>query len=312
VSNEISFQNTIITVFAVAYLVGLVGVNYHLSGFIATERELGMSSLLEAMMPNMRRWQPQVARILSYHIGFSIIYFPGWIIIGIILAAGLFTDTARIIPIFYHILAGLSLTSFSILGAVFFKRAQLSGITVSIVTLLLGILAQVLGSTQSASASTVAVLSFLFAPCNYVFYIIWLARYEQQELPANLLKAAPNNWNLSGIALWVFLIIQIFSYPILAIFIERWIHGTSSKGRSVVRGSSSAQSAEGSLNGAVELRNFSKHYHPTWIQRWTNSLRQSPKATVIAVEDLTLTAGKGQILVLVRINPTLETVILLI
>jgi ATP-binding cassette, subfamily A (ABC1), member 3 len=283
----------------------MVGVCYHLSGFIATEREMGMSSLLEAMMPNLRRWQPQVARVLSYHLGFSIIYLPGWILMGIIIAAGLFADTARIITVFFNILAGFSLTTFSILGAMFFKRAQLSGITVSIVTLLLGILAQVLGSTKSTG--TVAILSFLFAPCNYVFYIIWLARYEQQELPANLLKSAPNNWKLPGIAFWVFSIVQILLYLILAIFIERWIHGTASKGRSVVRSSSITPTAEGSLTGTVELRNFSKHYHPTWFQRWTNFLRQSPKTTVIAVEDLTLTAGKGQILVLVRLNSTRAT-----
>ena len=254
-------------------------------------------------MPNLRRWVPQVARILSYHLGFSIMYLPGWIIIGIVLASGLFSETARIITVFYHILAGFSLASFSILGAVFFKKAQLSGITVSIVTLLLGILAQVLGSTQHAV--TVAILSFLFAPCNYVFYIIYLARYEQQQLPANLLKAAPNNWNLPGIALWVFLIIQIFLYPILAVFIERWVHGTASKGRTVVRGLGPAPAAEGSISGTVELRNFSKHYYPTWFQYWTNFFRQSPKTAVVAVDDLTLTAGRGQILVLVRSNLTL-------
>src|SRR5450432_2323773 len=50
---RVAFMNTIINVVAVAFLVGMVGVVYHTSGFIASERELGMSSLLEAMMPNL-------------------------------------------------------------------------------------------------------------------------------------------------------------------------------------------------------------------------------------------------------------------
>jgi hypothetical protein len=89
----------------------MVGVTYHLTGFIASERELGMSQLIEAMMPNLKRWQPQVARIVSYHFAFDLIYTPGFVIMGLVLGVGVFAQTSFAIVIVYHLLAGLSLTS---------------------------------------------------------------------------------------------------------------------------------------------------------------------------------------------------------
>jgi ATP-binding cassette, subfamily A (ABC1), member 3 len=299
---RVDFQNTIINIVAVAFLVGMVGIVYHESGFIASERELGMSQLLEAMMPNRRRWEPQLARILSYHLAFDIIYLPGWLVMGAVLGVGLWASTNIGIVIIHHLLTGLALASWSIFGSAAFKRAQLSGITVSIVTLVLGIVAQVLITGKSGSV-TIAVLSLLFPPCNYVFFLIILSRYEQQSLPTNLLHGAPNNWHLPGIVLWIFLIIAIFVFPILGILIERGVHGTTSKGRTVtIRSTSSevehAPKSQEIIHSTVELKNFSKHYRPSWIKRRTAFFRKVPPATVIAVNDLTLTVGRGQILVL--------------
>lgn len=298
---RVAFQDTIINIVAVAFLVGMVGVVYHESGFLASERELGMSQLLEAMMPNKRRWEPQLARIFSYHLAFDIIYLPGWLVMGAVLGSGLWATTNIGIVIIHHVLSGLALASWSIFGAAAFKRAQLSGISVSIITLVLGILAQVLVSGQSGSV-VVAVLSFLFPPCNYVFFLVILARYEQQSLATDLLHGAPNNWHLPGIVLWIFLIIAIFAFPVFGILIERGVHGTTSKGRTVTTRANSesegASQSQGTTQSTVELRNFSKHYRPSWIKRRTAFLRKTPPATVIAVNDLTLTAARGQILVL--------------
>ncbi|KAI9648179.1 hypothetical protein NHQ30_002811 [Ciborinia camelliae] len=297
-----NYQTAIINILGVAFLIGMVGVTYHLTGFIASERELGMSQLLEAMMPNLRRWEPQVARILSYHLAFDILYIPGWIIMAVVLGVGVFAQTSMAIVIIYHVLAGLSLTSFSILGAAFFKKAQLSGISLAIITLLLGVLTQVIDKTNSG---TVAILSFLFVPCNYVFFLIFMARYERQDIGTNLVRAAPNNpWPLPGITLWVFLIIQIFVYPILGALVERYLFGTASKGRSVV-GQGSEKHAKSLGPNALEtvrLQNFTKHYRPNWFRLKTAGFTKIPKATVVAVKDLSLTASKGQILVLLGAN----------
>ncbi|TVY82069.1 ABC transporter A family member [Lachnellula suecica] len=293
---RVNYQGAIINILGVAFLIGMVGVTYHLTGFIASERELGMSQLIEAMMPNLKRWQPQVARILSYHLAFDMIYTPGWVIMGVVLGVGVYAQTSMAIVIIYHLLAGLSLTSFSILGASFFKKAQLSGITMAIVTLLLGVLAQVIDKTNSG---TVAILSLLFAPCNYVFFIVFMSRYERQNMATDLVRSAPDNpWGLPGIALWVFIIVQIFVYPLLGALVERSLFGTASKGRTVVGDlAESPNSSE-----TVRLENFTKHYRPNWFRRQAAGLTKTPKATVVAVNELTFSAQKGQICVLLGAN----------
>ncbi|KAH6663252.1 hypothetical protein B0J14DRAFT_279502 [Halenospora varia] len=295
---RVNYQKAIINILGVAFLIGMVGVTYHLTGFIATEREVGMSQLLEAMMPNLRRWQPQVARILSYHIAFDLIYIPGWILIGVVLGVGVFAQTSMAIIIIFHVLVGLSLASFSILGASFFRKAQLSGISLAIITLILGVIAQVIDKSDS---STVAILSLLFVPCNYVFFIVFMARYERQKLATDLATAAPDNpWSLPGIALWVFLIIQIFAYPLIGAFVERWLYGTASKGRSVVGKNSDTMVDPASET--VRLENFTKHYRPSWFRRKVLALIKKPKPVVVAVDHLTFSARKGQICVLLGAN----------
>ncbi|KAL3425256.1 ABC transporter [Phlyctema vagabunda] len=294
---RVNYQGAIINTLGVAFLIGMVGVTYHLTGFIASERELGMSQLIEAMMPNLRRWEPQVARIISYHLAFDIIYIPGWVVMAIVVGVSVFVQTSMGIIIIFHILAGLSLTSFSVFGASFFKKAQLSGITLAIVTLLLGVVAQFL---DRPSSGAVAVLSFLFVPCNYVFFIQFMSRYERQNLGADLVNAAPRNpWELPGIALWIFLIIQIFVYPLLGALIERSLYGTTSKGRSVVGNKSGVPNEQ---LETVQLQGFTKHYTPNWFRRQAAGITKTPRNTVVAVNKLTLTASRGQILVLLGAN----------
>ena len=135
----------------------------------------------------------------------------------------------------------------------------------------------------------------------------FMARYERQDMGTDLVKAAPNNpWTLPGIVLWVFLIIQIFAYPFLGMIVERYLYGTASKGRSVMgqkleRESTENESAPNALD-TVQLRNFTKHYRPNWFRRQFAGITKTPKATVVAVNNLTLNASKGQIFVLLGAN----------
>jgi hypothetical protein len=80
------YMGGIIRILAVAFFVGMVGVAYQLTGLIATEREIGMAQLLDCMMPNAARWQPQMARIISSHLAFDVLYGPGWVVMAIILS----------------------------------------------------------------------------------------------------------------------------------------------------------------------------------------------------------------------------------
>lgn len=106
----------------------------------------------------------------------SQVYFPSWIIIAIIAKVGIFPKTNVGILIVYCILAGVSLNSYSILGASIFKRAQLSGITVVVVAFVIGIAAQI--SAKYLTTAAVVILGILFTPMTFVFNMIWMARYE--------------------------------------------------------------------------------------------------------------------------------------
>ncbi|KAI1622059.1 ABC transporter [Exophiala viscosa] len=285
------YMGGIIDILAVAFFIGMVGVTYQLTGLVAAERENGMAQLIDCMMPNLKRWQPQMARILANHIAFDLLYGPGWIIMAIILSVGVFSKTSPAIVIIFNLLSGLAMSSLSLFGAAFFKKAQLSGITSVIVSLLLAIIAQVAGKAGTAS---VAILSLLFPPMNFVYFTIFMARYERQDRGTNLVRSAPENTSsLPGIALWIFSVVHIVVFPILGAYIERALYGTASKSRKTT-------SAE-SVN-AISLVNFTKKYPPSMLANLRSVFTRKHPATVLAVDNLSFNAARGQIMVLLGAN----------
>ncbi|KAL7924907.1 multidrug resistance-associated protein [Trichoderma austrokoningii] len=288
------FHKAITSFMGVAFIASVIWVSYHLTGHIATERETGMSQLVDAMMPVRKPWMALAARIISHHFSFSIIYAPAWIIGSIIVKYGVFAYTSLGIVLLFHITAGLAIASMSILFASFFKKAQLSGITAILAILLLGILAQSL--TQPATGPVV-ILSLLFSPCAYVYFITLMSRFERKDRATNLIETAPGSpWNLPGIALWIFLIVQIFVYPLLAALIEKRFYGTSTEGRKILG------AGDGSLgDNAIQLDGFTKIYKPNFFSRLF-SLGSKPKEPVVAVDKLSFSVRKGQIVALLGAN----------
>jgi ABC-type multidrug transport system ATPase subunit len=304
---RVVYQGMIMNFMGVVFIVTIIGVAYHMAGFIATERESGMSTLIEAMMATKSRWKPQAARIIAYHLSFSALYLPGWVVSALILWSGVFVHTSAAIIFFYFILSGLALGSMAILGASFFKKAQLSGVLITITLILLAIIAQTISWPQT---SAVVALSLLFTPCNFTYFISLLARWEQEEWPTDLAVSPPNSpWELPGIVFFIFLAVQIIVYPILGAFVERWLHGTTSSGRNIVVGEN-----RGDLGPdcAVQLHEFTKVYSPGILRRMFSFIAK-PKEPVVAVNKLTLSATRGQILALLGANgsgksTTLDTI----
>jgi ATP-binding cassette subfamily A (ABC1) protein 3 len=289
------YMGALINIMGVALYIGVCGVTYQLTGQMADERERGISQLVEAMSPAKKAWHTQFARLLSNHIAFDLIYFPGWVIMGFIVWALAFKTTNAAILVIFHVLAGLSLTSFSIFGAAFFRKAQLSGITIVIIPILLAIIAQVAGPFSTAA---VYVLSLIFPSINYVFFIIYVARFERQLIGTNMVKGAPDyndhRWTTPGIVFWIFAIVQTFVYPFLGALVERWLYGTVSAER---------KTTTSSPDHNIILTKFSKHWTPSWFRR--NVLAKigiKPPETVIAVDDFSMKARKGQIMVLLGAN----------
>ncbi|KAB8218314.1 hypothetical protein BDV33DRAFT_205517 [Aspergillus novoparasiticus] len=289
---RVNYMGAIINIMAIAIFIGIVGVTYQLTGLIAMERELGMSQLIDCMMPNESRWQSQAARFIAAHLALDFVYGIGWIIMGAILKYGIYSRTSAGITIVYNILAGLALSSFSIFGASFFKRAQLSGISVVIACLLLGVIAQMVPARTNGA---VAILGLLFPPMNYVYFHVFMARWERQDQPTDIVHAAPDNpWSLPGVVLWILLIIQILMYPVLAAMVERILYSTASKGRKTT--SSNASTA------ALSLQSFTKSYTPGWFYRNIATRFGSTRQSVLAVNSLSMDVKKGQIMVLLGAN----------
>ncbi|KAF7554007.1 hypothetical protein G7Z17_g3206 [Cylindrodendrum hubeiense] len=290
------YQNIITSWMAVAFIATVIWVTYHLTGFIATERETGMSQLVDAMMPVSKPWMAQAARIIAHHLSFSIIYAPAWIVGSLTIRQGVFANTSIGIVLIFHILAGLAFASFAIVFASFFKKAQLSGVTSILACMLLGILSQ---SLTSPGTGPVAILSLLFSPCAYVFFTTNMARFEKLGRPTNLIEIAPDSpWKIPGIVIWIFLIIQIFAYPLLGAIIENALYGNSTKGRKILLRQDEVSSMG---HNAVQLQQFSKTYNPGFLSRLFNR-GAAKKVPVKAVDELSFNVGRGQIVALLGAN----------
>lgn len=70
------YQSLIIFSYAIAFLISMLSPIYHSVGMITTERESGMTQLIDAMGAS------GAARVLSYVLAFDIVYLPCWIIFG--------------------------------------------------------------------------------------------------------------------------------------------------------------------------------------------------------------------------------------
>ncbi|KAK5991145.1 Cholesterol transporter ABCA5-like protein [Cladobotryum mycophilum] len=289
------YQKSFIKYLSVAFLIALIGVCYHMPGFIATEREIGMSQLIDAMMPAKKGWHRQFNRLISQHLAFTMTYMPGWIVASIVCRVTIWKNVSFGIMIIFFALSGIAITSMSLLSASFFKKAQLSGVITAVVWLALGIVAQAIPSPGTAA---VTILSLLFTPCNFVFFIIYIARFEQGAHATNLVHAPSNHTSsLPGIVNWIFLIVQIIVYPLLAALVERALHGVSTGTRNW-----STSKTEGQGNqDAVRLENMTKIYRPSLLRRFF-SFVSPPRPEVVAVNGLTLTAKKGEILALLGAN----------
>ncbi|KAH7304525.1 hypothetical protein B0I35DRAFT_401028 [Stachybotrys elegans] len=285
-SNHAQYMGNIISILGVGFYIAMVGVLYHLTGFMATERESGMSQLLDVMMPDQRAWQPQAARFLSQHLSFSLVYAPGWIIMGIIMGTLAFESTSVVIPLISNLVCGLSLTSLAIFCAVWFREAQLSGITAVIVSLVLAIIAQ----ATRAPSWAVGVLAFLFPPSNYIYLVVTIARWERQNEAASLIEPPPGS-GLPIITFWVFAAIHTAALPLLAAVMERKLFGSRSQ-RRLAPGAPTAVSLEG----------FSKTYEPQWIQKLQAKITNTSVTPVHAVKGLNLNLSRGEVVVLLGAN----------
>ena len=283
------YSAAVINYISAALFIGMVGIIYHQTGFQAVERERGIATLIEAMGGS------KTSRFLSYIYAFSIMYVSGWIVMAITLWGGIFKNTSIAIVLVWHLLSGVGLSSWSLFIGSIFKKAQLSGISTTVFSLILGIIAQV---TKDSGTGAQAVLSFLFPPMNYVYFSISLGRAEKEGMGAPFAgEPRGGNSKLPLIAYFIFMIIHIVAFPFLAALIENYLYGTKSPGHRHINSSSM------NVANAVELQGFTKRYPP----RLLTKLFGKHKEDVVAVDNLDLSVLRGQIMVLLGANGSGKT-----
>ncbi|GAB7364999.1 hypothetical protein MBLNU230_g5782t1 [Neophaeotheca triangularis] len=289
------YMGTLIDILGLAYFIGIVGVCYQLTGTMATERELGMSQLIESMMPNRARWQGQAARLLSTHLAFDILYLPSWIVGGVIVGVLNYDFSNVGISVGYFIVAGLALSSWSIAFASLFRKAQLSGITVVIVSIVLAIIVQV---QTPETTGAIVILSLIFPPMQFTLFIIYAAYWQEESLAMDLSQGPPGApWSMPGYLFFVFAIIQFLVYPFIGAVIERVLYGTASKARNL------RYKSDDDYSETVKISHLVKTYRPSfWYRAIWSKLSKSPRPSVHAVDNIDVSVLRGQIVVLLGAN----------
>jgi ATP-binding cassette subfamily A (ABC1) protein 3 len=302
-----------IYLFGALFSFAMVSIVYHMTAFVASERELGMSGLIDTMIPGGSNIRAQLVRQISTYISFFIIYLPSWLTVGIVISLVVFPHTSAGIPVWYHILSGLAFTSFSLLGSSLFRKAQLSGSIMIVIALVTAILPQVL---YNQSRTTCLILSLLFPSSNYTYFITGLATFEAGngiltersmglfKVKVDLMRATPDTtisngdgdtaagaeWRVELYLYIIFLVLQIIVYPVFAFFLEQALFSKTSSNRTFVPPKMEDQPT-------VTLTALRKTYTPSIIGRIFKRSK-----TVHAVAGIELSAYEGQILCLLGPN----------
>ncbi|KAH7089962.1 hypothetical protein FB567DRAFT_315520 [Paraphoma chrysanthemicola] len=279
--------------FGPIFAFALLELVYHLTSFVAKERELGMSGLIDTMISGGSSVRGRLVRLISTYISFALIYFPSWLAIGLVISLVCFPVTSQNLPVGFFILAGFSLTSFSIFGASFFRKAQLSGSIMIIIAVVGAILPVVL---FQQTKGTCTLLSILFPSANLTYYVTGHAAFESENKQASMTGAAYKpeqeigEFRMPLYFHWVMVIIHIVVFPPLAFLVEHWLHSSASPYRRFEKPAKAG-------DPTVTLSGFTKTYHPGFFSRVFKSRKD-----VQAVKGIDLKAYAGQILCLLGPN----------
>ncbi|KAI1312365.1 hypothetical protein F5Y03DRAFT_390713 [Xylaria venustula] len=308
-----NFQVLALYILSFVFFITMVPVAHHVAGAMTYDRESGMSQLVDAMGGDGAVW----SRVISYVITFDILYLPTWIILGAVFWHLLLPGQNAGIVIFWQIFTGWSVTSASAFGAAFFKRHAFGALFVTLIPILLAVVAAYLENTIiPAPISQVVVLSVLFPSMNYVYFFSAITKAEilghpinlgvplsAKELSGQYLSGENGHLNWVSIAgsyfLWIVLVGQILIYPLLAVLVEKMIHGINFQGREFDASPSAVNSQI-----AIQTSGLSKQYIPSWFKRIFCCAR-IPKTK--AVNHLDLVSYRHQILCLLGPNGSGKT-----
>lgn len=281
------FSDTMKKWLAPAMYISLIGVVYHLSGTVAQDRELGLTNLLFSMQTST------YARLAGYMSAFSTVYFPSWIIVGIIFARAYFKHSNAAICIFMALFNGFASVSWSILLGTIMPNAQLAGISAAGFSVVLAILTsvqtQVGGGADQPAA--IYICSLLFNPMSFCMFFQLLCQSERDYSPLDLV--GKHGGNTYPIVVFLAPFFQIVLYLALTVVLEKLIGGRHS-----------APKTFGDESVAVQITGLSKEFKPWSLFK---SEKKKQEKTVRAVSDLSLSITSHQIFSLLGANGSGKT-----
>lgn len=293
------------TIFVFALFVCYLFIVYHHTSLITSERESGMSQLVDSMGGG----STAAARVLSWLVVFNTYCIPVFIIFGVLHWQILFRSSSAGTLIGWQILLGLAVNSSTVFAAAFFNKSRVSAIYVIGAFLLLAVGAQVHAFERYPDPGPAGpyTLSLLFPSSNFVFFAVQMCIWELLGENANLgvqpeqenAYTSPQvvSYKLTQAEMLGFLAVQIVIYPVLAILVERFMHGIDFNSRSF-----DAVNPQSSPGAVVRTHDLKKRFVPNILQKIF-----SRKPAVNAVNGVTFEGHRGQILCLVGPNGSGKT-----
>jgi ATP-binding cassette subfamily A (ABC1) protein 3 len=192
-----------------------------------------MSSLIDTMIMGGSNIRGRVVRQTATYVSFALIYFPSWLAVGVVISVLVLPKYSNGLPVGFVILSGLAFTGFSLFGASFFKKAQLSGSIMVVIALVAAILPVVLFQQTRIACG---ILSFLFPSANFTYFITGVATFEAADKSVSMMHLADemaeqDSWRLPLYIHWIFLIVHLFLFPALAFVVEHVLFSTASPHR---------------------------------------------------------------------------------
>jgi ATP-binding cassette subfamily A (ABC1) protein 3 len=264
------------------FILILVGIVFHLSTFVAMERQSLVADLMAAQMVTT------VPRILSTILSFLIIYIPGFVACSILLSQVLFTGTSDGILVLLTLLAGISMAVSTHFVASFFSKAAIAGLYSSVLAVALALITLAATLSSNPPAGQILALALIFPPATWATLMGDIARIEYIATPFTLSGTTVQESSFQGYLYIVFFIVQIILYSLGTYFLETKFWRVTRK----------FDRLDASSDVALRCTNLSKTYNGRrW--RWPFTGKQS---VVVAVDSLDLEVKKGSVTFLLGPN----------
>ncbi|KAI6614493.1 hypothetical protein MCOR14_011415 [Pyricularia oryzae] len=289
------------------YFLTLIIPVYHVVARITTERKEGVSQLVDVMGGGA------AARVYSHVLVFNALYLPTAIISGVFYHQFLLPRVSAAILIFWYILLTMAVINSAIFASAFFQGPRISSVFVAAGFIALAAGAILDDNSRTASDQMNLGLSSVFPACNFMYSMALMSWRAFNEEGVDFGKAYLDLWESEwmrksipthGVAMWhyfIFAILQIILYPLLAVLAERLVHGIS-YARREFHDDDTAKAASASIQTS-ELR---KVYSPSiWTKMFCCGARRG--AVVTALDGIDLTAQKQQIMCLLGVNGSGKT-----